>query len=332
VKPLRHLSWENFRATVFVRGEQRVHRVTASPTIELFADGTSNRVGIWLEVPAGTSIPAEISGLAVIDTTRTEKGAKSFLQITTTATSLHRQFYHFMIATVERVVVEKRPAIEAVALELQCFAELLQKKPILSIERQLGLLGELLFLQRLIGKHGMQALDAWVGPLGEPHDFRIANREFEIKTTVAPHRIHTIHGAEQLVPSDSCALFLISVLLGPPGANEGFSLPSSISSIARAMEGAYSRASQFHESLEKSGFRDSDVAHYQRRYMMRRPLALIPVDDQFPAITRPTIQRALGPLAQRIESIQYEVDVESLEHEEGDEAFESLIQQGGSGE
>jgi hypothetical protein len=36
MRPGRHLSWSNFKASTFVRGEQRVHRVSNSPIIEIF--------------------------------------------------------------------------------------------------------------------------------------------------------------------------------------------------------------------------------------------------------------------------------------------------------
>ena len=52
---LHHLSWENFRNTVLVSGEQRVHRVSDKPVIEIFGEGNAKLVGIWLETPENTS-------------------------------------------------------------------------------------------------------------------------------------------------------------------------------------------------------------------------------------------------------------------------------------
>lgn len=322
---LNQLSWENFRSTVFRRGQQRVHRVTDSPYIEVFGDGVRDRIGIWLEVPAGTPAPLEVSKLAFITAHTFSREGRELLEIATATPSLHRQFYHFAIAVAERVTVEKRPAPEAVSLELQCFADLLEEKPLLGIERQLGLLGELMFLERLVAKGGLVALDSWVGPMGEPHDFRIEGREFEVKTTVSPRRIHTIHGTEQLVPSKGCSLYLISILLGPPGASDGFSLSDTVARLSEQFAAVPSRLNQFTAGLAAAGFRDADSPQYTRQFAMRRPLGLACVDDTFPAITRPTIQSALGPLAPRIESLQYEVDIEGLEYEEGTMDFEGML-------
>jgi Putative PD-(D/E)XK family member, (DUF4420) len=318
----RPLSWENFRSTVFITGQQRVHRVADSPYIEVFGDGISNRVGIWLEILPGTLIPSEASKLAFISTRTFNQSGRSLLEIATAAPSLHRHFYHFAVAVSERIVVDKCSAAEAVSAELQCFGELFEEKSLLGVERQLGLLGELLVLERFVQKRGAGALDGWLGPVGEPHDFRFNSSEFEVKTTISPHRIHTINGPEQLVPSTGCSLLIVSVMLGPAGASQGFSLAEKVDQLSKEFADSATRKETFSEALSRCGFRDEDKAHYGRRFAMRRPLALVPVDGNFPAISRSTIQNVLGELASRIESLQYEVSIEGLEVEDGTPGFD----------
>jgi hypothetical protein len=321
----RHLSWENFRATVFLHGQQRVHRISDSPFVEIFGDGVLNRIGIWLETESGTPIPPELSKLAFITTRTFEDKDRTLLEVATATDSLQREFYHFAAAVAERVTVDKRSAIDAVSLELLCFTDLLQEKSILGPERQIGLLGELLFLERLMEKNGTSALDAWLGPISEPHDFRIDGTEFEVKTTVSPHRIHTIHGTEQVVPSNGCSLYLVSVLLGPAGASTGFSLSEKFEQLSVRLGLEPLRLNQFNTALERCGFRRAECAHYGRRFAMRRPLGLVPLDSDFPAITRPKLQVALGPVASRVESLQYDVNVEGLEHDDGTTEFAAVI-------
>jgi hypothetical protein len=216
-------------------------------------------------------------------------------------------------------------ALEAVTAELQCFADLLAERPILGVERQLGLLGELLFLERLTVSKGVQMLDCWVGPDAEPHDFRVNTREFEVKTTVAPKRVHIIHGGEQLVASKGCSLFLLSVLLGPPGEPSSFSLAAKVRDIERLLTTDATRKKRFLDALEKAGLQKTDLAHYGRKYSLRRALAIVSVDRRFPALTRPAIQKAIGPLSQRIESLQYAVNLEGLEKEEGTPQFAAAV-------
>ncbi len=238
---------------------------------------------------------------------------------------LHRQFYHFAMAVAERMVVEKKSATDAVGIELQCFTDLLEEKMLLGLERQIGLAGELLFLERLLERGGGGVIDSWIGPAGEPHDFRIGSNEFEVKTTVRPHRVHTIHGIEQLAPSQGCTLSLISVMLGPAGASDGFSLSEKVEQLSAKLSAAGAGLMQFTKALKAAGFHAEDASQYTRRFARRRPLAIIPVDGTFPSITRPMIQASLGSLAARVEAIQYEVNLEGLEHEDGSQRFENSI-------
>jgi hypothetical protein len=317
----KHLSWENFRSTVFVSGEQRIHLVSDSPYIEIFGDGISNRIGIWLETLPEKPIPLEFSKLAIITIRTIKTSGRLLLEASTGTVSLFRNFYHFALAVAERMLVERIDATEAVSSELHCFNALLEEKSFLGYERQLGLLGELIFLERLIQNKGVAAIDSWIGPMGEPHDFRISNREFEVKTTVSSQRIHLIHGTEQLVPSSECSLYLVSVVLGPIGAGPGFSLTDKVAQISNLLAPESRRRSQFLSALKLCGFCDEDRAHYARAFSMRRPIAIVAVDSAFPAITRSTIQTALGPLAPRIDGLEYEVNVDGLEYEDGTEEF-----------
>jgi hypothetical protein len=284
---------------------------------------------MWIEVPSETVVPADLSRLAAIRTELIEKDRRVHLEVSTSAQYLQKQFYHFATAVAERIAVEARSAVDAVQLELRCFVDLLEQKPVLGIERQIGLVGELLVLQHLITEGGIDLLDAWIAPTPEPHDFRIRNSEFEVKTTVAPRRIHTIHGGEQLVPSAGCALYLISVLLGPLGAGTGFSLKGLVDALSARFAGNLGRQTRFAELLAASGYRELDAQHYMRQFALRRPLAVVAINERFPAITRPVIQKVLGAEAQRIDHVQYDVNVEGMEHKSGSLEFSRVLGHGG---
>lgn len=322
---MRHLTWDNFQATVLVAGQQRSHRASETPLIEFFADGVGNRMGIWLESGANELIPEELKKLSFMTARHFIREGRGLLEIATSRHDLYQEFYHFATAVADRLVVEKLRPVEALALELQCFTDLFSERGILGIERQLGLVGELLFLRLLFGRIGVAAVDAWLGPLGEPHDFRVNKREFEVKTSISVQRRHTINGLDQLVPSDQCELFLVSILLGPPGSSDGFSLSRLVGEMSAALGGAKDRLARFESALDVCGFRHEDAAHYSRCYVMRRPVGLVRVDKTFPMLTRKTVEGALGSLAARIGSVQYEVIVDGLEHEEGTSDFDAAI-------
>jgi hypothetical protein len=83
------------------------------------------------------------------------------------------------VAVSERVVVDKVPALQALDLELQCFGELLRERSLIGIEKQIGLLGKLIFLERIVTEFGNQAFDAWVGPLGDLRPLTLWNHGSE---------------------------------------------------------------------------------------------------------------------------------------------------------
>jgi hypothetical protein len=127
------------------------------------------------------------------------------------------------------------------------------------------------------------------------------------------------------VPSKGCSLYLVSVLLGPAGADDGFSLSEKIEQLRDRFGPVTARLKQFTAALESCGFRQADSEHYLRRFAIRRPMGLVRVDKKFPALTRPSIQGALGQLASRIESLQYDVSVEGLESEDGTAGFSAIV-------
>jgi hypothetical protein len=325
MKPTPPLSWENFRSSIVVRAEQRVHRIAESPRIEVFGDGVLGRVGLWLEVPDGTVIPQEIEKLAFISSLTLARGSRTLLELSVSKPGLFMQFYYFAVAVSERVREGRMHALEAVLLELRAFAELMEEKTLLGVERQLGLLGELVVLERLIGKLGPSAVEAWVGPKHEPHDFRVQKSEFEVKTTIRSQRIHTIHGTEQLTPSQGCALYILSILLAPAGMADGITLAEKADALRASLATAPLFSQQLQAALQESGFRDADRANYSRRYVLRRPLAAIHVDGRLPAITRASIQAKFGPQAARLEAVEYDLNIEGLEVEDENEAFSAAF-------
>lgn len=78
-----------------------------------------------------------------------------------------------------------------------------------------GMLGELILLRQLVGEGG-NLLEAWTGPGGARHDFRLANVAVEVKTTLrseARGRTVCISDIDQLQPPDHGRLFLCLVRL-----------------------------------------------------------------------------------------------------------------------
>src|SRR5262249_42972989 len=120
---------------------------------------------------------------------------------------------------------------EGVAL----WRQLLRGLPRMSEDEELGLFGELLTLELLVGKLGPIALDHWTGPTNDKHDFRVRLNEFEVKTTAGASRIHVINGLDQLTPSIKCQLHIISWQMERAGPGSGETLPDRVANVRKAL-------------------------------------------------------------------------------------------------
>jgi hypothetical protein len=122
------------------------------------------------------------------------------------------------------VQLNHTPPLSALEIAVRSWNRLLQKLAGLSEEEELGLIGELWLLERLLTSQGSEAIGFWVGPASENHDFRYGSCEIEVKTTSQADRVHLINSMHQLEASQGHNLFLQSVHVQMAGGQAGFSL------------------------------------------------------------------------------------------------------------
>ena len=81
------------------------------------------------------------------------------------------------------------------------------------ISRIAGLVGELIFLDRLLDK-SPRAWRCWRGPTGDRHDFRHGNSSLEVKTSLrAGNNLIVVHGLEQMEPPAGGYLYMVHFVL-----------------------------------------------------------------------------------------------------------------------
>jgi hypothetical protein len=85
------------------------------------------------------------------------------------------------------------------------------------------------------------------------------------------------------------------------------------------------RREDFSAALDASGFRDADASHYDRCFVLRRPMAIVQVSGTSPAITRRLLQDTLGEVASRIDSVEYDLNIDGLESDDGSASFSAAI-------
>lgn len=314
------LRWEDFEARISA-GIPSVEASIGPPVVHFFIEPAGRRIGARFFAEGGGTAS---SRLAEVTVRVVGVGGDTALEVSTDNPALYRDFYSLCCSIADRVQIKKEPLGAAVAKSLSSLAALIRIKSMLSPTGQIGLLGELLFLQRAAAVLGWPAAaDSWFGPDTEEHDFVLPTVDVEVKATSQEQRIHHIGSLRQLSPKKARRLYLVSVQLtkaSPSGS--AISLPAIIASVlASAGKAAPEAAELIRDRIRQQGWEDEDASQYQLRYHLRAPLMAIRVSDTFPAI----VPETLGSLNQlaiaRIEHVTYSINVDGLGISDGAKQF-----------
>lgn len=314
-------TWEELQRDYILPGLPLRFVLRIEPGLHLFVDEGGFRIGARFEIdPSAPATPTSL--LQQIAAGDVAADGKRWLEISTTSKILFSNFYSLISQVAERVVAGDPPQT-SLADAISLWETLLREAVVLSDERQMGLFGELLLLERLIIARVESPIAAWVGPAHETHDFRWGDCEFEVKSTSSRRRVHKIHGVNQLAPSVTSRLYLVSVQLSEGGAG-GVSLPELVERIKSRLKDA--DLSQFNQRLNAAEYIEAHASHYAARRRLRTPLLLVPIVDGTPRIVPQTMQLIPPHFApERITRIDYDVDITGLGHEDGTQEFLSVI-------
>ncbi len=322
--PERHVTWENFQRAFVEPAVPALHPIAGTPDVLLFVDADARRMGLHSEIPTGAPEPGSSSHKA-IEVRVVVSGGRRLMEVSTSVRQFFPQFFSVLTDLADRIQLHGRTPSVALAEALRDWQRLLQETSRLSIERQIGLMGELWLLDRLRRTLGPTAIDAWVGPTGEPHDFRLARHEFEVKSTVQASRTHVINGLTQLTPSLGHQLYIVSLQFAPAGAADGESLTEVVNRV-REEFAAHGLTGTFDDRLSQCGYNAEDADGYAARFRLRTPAALIPVDERCPALTQTAVSDVLGSaVGCRIRDISYTVDLGELGSLDGTPEFTMRI-------
>lgn len=194
---------------------------------------------------------------------------------------------------------------------VDAFRDTIAKKRRLSDEQIAGMCGELLLLEHLMDRFGTErAVEMWLGPEAEEHDFGLPDFDLEVKTTLSEKRIHVISGSNQLKPREEVDLWLLSFQLTRVGAGRGFSLDDLCLKLIHKA-GPLHRALK--SGLSNAGWSTEDYGLYQTRFDLRNKPRTYHVTEQFPAITDDRLSGVV-PRHDLISDVRYRVDVSALDY------------------
>ncbi|WP_367140782.1 MULTISPECIES: PD-(D/E)XK motif protein [Streptomyces] len=236
-------------------------------------------------------------------------------RLRTTQRNLLRDFHDLLCAVADRVTVERRTPEQAFGETVRAWRALLEKPRELSMERRIGLMGELTVLGSLAAAHGWAAaVESWKGPLGEEHDFSAEAYDIEVKTTSAEERRHSVHGFGQLTPSPGRPLWFVSVQMTRGGA-AGRTLTQCVESVRSEV------ADQAPGALDRLDALLGGVAlprgQDEERWRIRTVPLVLETDDRFPSLDRSVLAGLPKEAGERIKSIAYDIDLTGMEPSPG---------------
>lgn len=177
-----------------------------------------------------------------------------------------------------------------------------------SVEWTRGLLGELRFLELIVQSRGSGAVERWLGPDAQDHDFQhLSLVAFEVKvSSTVPYTIEC--NLNQLDPSLFRELYL--VCFQAVRSENGESIAEAVSRIETALADDDDALDGFYTRLQRAGYRRDRRADYNAlRFAVDGP-QYFRVDMDFPRITTASFD---PPLDARIRGVRYLLQLTGLE-------------------
>lgn len=306
----------NALSSVSMNGEWQVNLLAALPKVRLLAGRTAgNREAILFKLEASL-LPKDMmlpkgSGFDVI---RVQDGAleggEPLLALVRAPEGADDLFTMMAVDVLRHV--EARGSETAKTLldaflsrvtDWQTFMSADRSRP-LSTERQIGLQGELVFLEKLLDLIGnaQTALDMWQGPFRAAQDFHIGNGAVEVKATASIRSFKAkINSIDQL-DTQRAPLFLLGVrFVEDP---DGLSLCDQVARLKDRF-GAGGAARLFEAVLFACRYFKEHEPSYARLLTVTE-WACLAVEEDFPCLRR-------GTLPLQITAATYDLDLATIE-------------------
>lgn len=301
----RHLSADKFEEFLN-HGIPIDYPIPGEPRIILFIDQA--RPAIGLRIPKKGSEPTPEIALEHVQVREIQAADGRRFEIAVTDRRLFLDAYPVLLAISDRVQLDGRSIDTALSDTIRILGRLLQRSDSLTIERELGLFGELLLFRGLIHRMGFdEVIGAWKGPDGEEHDFGLRGIEIEVKATNSERRVHVIGSLTQLVPISNRPLWLVSYQLTKAGPDDGSTLHQLIKNI-RTTLGAGSLRDGFEQKLERIGWSDDFEITNRSRWRNREKPIAYSVTENFPRLT-PALLDGAGIDLSYVPNVWYRVDL-----------------------
>lgn len=185
----------------------------------------------------------------------------------------------------------------------------------LTIERQKGLIGELLLFNSLLEEDYSveNLLESWTGPDFEDKDFLFGSKGIEVKFTSSKTPKIKITSERQLDTMNLTQLYLV-LFVAELVKDRGFTLNTIVAQIRRKIEKNHNALKFFNERLLLVGYREEDVENYNKQYGLKKKYHYL-VGKEFPKIVSSDLPLGVFNTSYYIEMSaieSYELKIESI--------------------
>jgi hypothetical protein len=300
----RHLSQESFERCL-LSDAPLDYPIEGEPPVSLIIDPTHKEIGLRVLTHAGEQ--PEETGRENLFVRAVLRDDKHYVEILVNDPRLFASAYPILMTIADEIQLGDRAVGDAIAATIRMFDQVLQRENGLSLERELGLYGELLTLRDLcFATRVPDALAAWQSENAEQHDFSLAALDIEVKATSTERRQHWIGSLTQLNPTGDRPLWLASHQLTRTGGG-GQSLPDLIDELRNRI-GSGAARDPFERKLRAAGWMDLYAKTVRSRWLLRSPSVVYEVGPGFPRLTRPLLSQAKIPM--QVIEVRYRIDLD----------------------
>ena len=197
---------------------------------------------------------------------------------------------------------DSKEATQVLIERLAQWATFFDKCPsgILSNKEQIGLFGELHFLQIYLEKDLHEIVNYWVGPEAATKDFVFVSLAVEVKTTARNdnNRIY-ISDENQLDDTGFDSLILCNLIVSEDSF-DGYTLPELIEYIRKLLVNHDNELSRFNILLEKAGYKDVFADLYDKSFSLSC-IFYFSVNKDFPRIIPCDLKKGVKSVSYSIE-------------------------------
>lgn len=274
----------------------------------LVASGADGHRHVLLPLPAGAAFAQDSSTRGVHITRRrldTGRGIEEFVDVECRLAHLNPVFATLAQDMLDAAVASPEQPATACRVVLDRWREFLgaERSPLLSEERAVGLLAELLVLIGVLVHDPDRRLDVWAGPSGAAHDLRRGAHAIEVKgTQVREGKFVQIHGAEQLVAPEGGTLHLAWYRFERDDTS-----PLSLPAAVREIGGLGVDNLVLTERLALAGYDPVHAEEYERRRYRPVENRLYTVGPTFPRVVPSSFSE--GAVPPGVLRLRYTVDL-----------------------